>query len=338
MKVLLGMSGGVDSSVAAHLLVEAGHDVVGVFMKNWEGDECEWAQDSADAMIVAQELGIPYRVIDFQEEYKDKILDYMIAEYKAGRTPNPDVYCNRHIKFGHFYNAFESMGFDAVATGHYASTDGEFIYKGVDPTKDQSYFLSNVKKDMISKMMLPLGKFTKAEIREMARERGIVTADKKDSQGLCFIGNIDFQEFLSRYIPDSIGNIIDASTMDIVGTHKGIHHHTIGQRKGLAIEKPGPWFVSHLDKDSNTVYVRHVDFKDEIYRNSFQITDTTWYTDSSPEDLMEVVVRYHDKPMRCVYNGDWVHLMSGFSAIIAPGQVAAFYRGDKLIGSGIITL
>lgn len=335
-RVLVGMSGGVDSSLAAALLVEQGYEVIGAFMKNWEGDQCEWAQDSSDAMIVAEHLGIPFRVIDFQTEYRNLIIDYLVREYRAGRTPNPDVYCNRLIKFGVFWEAFKGLNIDYIATGHYAMTDNRNIYKGIDPGKDQSYFLSNVTRDQISRMKLPLGHLMKSEVRSLAEDKGLHTFDKKDSQGLCFIGKIPFQEFISRYIPDNEGKIIDASTLDVVGTHKGIHHHTIGQRKGLGISRPGPWFVSHLDKDSNTVFVRHVDFKDEIYQNRFRVIDTTWHIDELPQSC-EVVVRYHDTPHRCMVEGDSVYLPLT-SAIIAPGQIAAFYSADKLIGSGTIIL
>lgn len=334
--VLVGMSGGVDSSLAAALLVEQGYNVIGAFMKNWEGDQCEWAQDSNDALSVAQDLGIPFRVIDFQKEYRDLIINYLVKEYKAGRTPNPDVYCNRLVKFGVFWEAFKGMGIDYIATGHYATQMDGFIYKGVDPNKDQSYFLSNVSKEQISRMILPLGQYMKSEVREMAKERGLLTHDKKDSQGLCFIGKIPFQDFISRYIPDNPGDIVDSITGQVIGKHKGIHHHTIGQRRGLDIQKEGPWFVSELSKESNRVYVYHQDYKDELFNNSFRIKDTVWHQNDLPYQ-MEVVVRYHDEVHRCLVYKNCVTLPDS-KAILAPGQIAAFYLGDKLLGSGVISL
>jgi tRNA-specific 2-thiouridylase len=333
-KVLMGMSGGVDSSVAATLLVEQGYDVIGAFMKNWEGDKCEWAQDSNDALMICQDLGIPFKVIDFQDEYRDLIISYLVKEYKAGRTPNPDVYCNRLVKFGVFWEAFKGMDIDYIATGHYALTDNHFLYKGIDSSKDQSYFLSNVSKEQISRMILPLGGFMKSEVRDKAKEYGLHTHNKKDSQGLCFIGKIPFQEFISRYIPDNPGLIRNADTMDIIGSHDGIHHHTVGQRRGLRINTEGPWYVSELSVDTNTVYVYHDLMKDSLKRSEFYVKDTVWHSDDRPYQ-MEVVIRYHDTPHLCTVDGDKVTL-SDSKATIAPGQIAAFYLGDKLLGSGVI--
>ena len=245
-RILVGLSGGVDSSVAAALLVEQGHDVVGAYMKNWVNDEgipgeCPWEQDIQDALAVAKTTGIEFRVIDLVDEYRARIVNYLIEGYRAGYTPNPDVLCNREMKFGVFLDYALEQGFDYVATGHYArrmdTPQGAFILRGRDPNKDQSYFLSLMRPDQIARAVFPLGDLLKPEVRVLAEKYGLPTARKKDSQGICFIGQVKMSDFLRHYLPDKPGKIVDTEGRTL-GTHNGLHLFTMGQRKGHGVASP----------------------------------------------------------------------------------------------------
>lgn len=301
-RVVVGLSGGVDSSVAAHLLIEQGYEVIGMFMRNWHdetvtlSDECPWIDDSNDALLIAQQLGIPFQVIDLSKEYRERIVDYMFAEYEAGRTPNPDVLCNREIKFDVFLNAAMELGADFVATGHYCRkvehADGTVgLLSGLDPGKDQSYFLCQLTQEQLSKALFPIGELQKSEVRDIAREIGLHTADKKDSQGLCFVGKISLPQFLQQQLKAKTGDVIEIPTnlaeyadFDsipvlpenvealskpfnytreqgiVVAQHQGAHFYTIGQRKGLNIGgRPNPSFVIGLDVENNVVYSGQTD-------------------------------------------------------------------------------
>jgi tRNA-specific 2-thiouridylase len=301
-RVVVGLSGGVDSSVAAHLLIEQGYEVIGMFMRNWHdesvtiSDDCPWIEDSNDALLIAQELGIPFQVIDLSQEYRERIVDYMFAEYEAGRTPNPDVLCNREIKFDVFLNAAMELGADYIATGHYCRKvehdNGTFgLLSGLDPGKDQSYFLCQLKQEQLAKALFPIGELQKSEVREIARNMGLHTADKKDSQGLCFVGKISLPQFLQQQLKAKKGEVIEIpqsllafDTYDqipvdiehvkelaqpftyekeqgiVVAEHQGAHFYTIGQRKGLNIGgRPEPSFVIGLDVEKNLVYSGQTD-------------------------------------------------------------------------------
>ena len=301
-RVVVGLSGGVDSSVAAHLLIEQGYEVIGIFMRNWHDEtvtlsnECPWIDDSNDALLVAENLGIPFQVLDLSKEYKERIVDYMFSEYESGRTPNPDVLCNREIKFDVFLKAAMELGADYVATGHYCRkiTDEygvNHLLSGLDPNKDQSYFLCQLSQEQLSKALFPIGHLQKSEVRRIASEIGLVTADKKDSQGLCFVGKISLPEFLQQKLESKKGNIIEIKEdrpyfdsynkipVDLdhvrelsqayhyepkegikVGEHAGAHFYTIGQRKGLHIGgRPQPSFVIGIDVETNTVYSGQTD-------------------------------------------------------------------------------
>lgn len=302
MKVVVGLSGGVDSSVAAYLLQQQGHDVIGLFMKNWNDseftleDECLWVEDSNDALLIAKKLNIPYQVIDLSEIYKERIVDYMFHEYESGRTPNPDVLCNREIKFDIFLKTALSLGADKVATGHYArvqslNNEGQTIYQllaGIDSNKDQSYFLCQLNQYQLSKTLFPIGNLTKPEVRKIASEIGLVTANKKDSQGLCFIGKIRLPDFLQQKLKPKKGNLVEIFSDNpiykkeeqsfstkkeeliylstpfqytiedgkVIGEHSGAHYYTIGQRKGLGIGGHiEPCFVLDTDVQNNTIYI-----------------------------------------------------------------------------------
>jgi tRNA-uridine 2-sulfurtransferase len=324
-RVVVGLSGGVDSSVAAYLLKEQGYEVIGMFMKNWHDDsvtiskECPWLEDSNDAMIVAEKLDIPFQAIDLSKEYKERIVDYMFAEYQAGRTPNPDVLCNREIKFDIFLKAAIRLKADFVATGHYCRKDsflhdGKEIHRllaGADPNKDQSYFLCQLTQEQLSKALFPIGHLQKSEVREIARKQDLITADKKDSQGLCFIGKVRLPEFLQQKLMPKKGKVIeipadapvfekiaagaeedrlDLATLTapytlspemgtVVGEHNGAHYYTIGQRKGLHIGgSPRPLFVLATDTQENVIYVGQGEDHPGLYRSGLFIpqADVHW--------------------------------------------------------------
>lgn len=318
MKVVVGLSGGVDSSVAAYLLQQQGHEVIGLFMKNWNDseftleDECPWVEDSNDALLIAQKLNIPYQVIDLSEIYKERIVDYMFHEYESGRTPNPDVLCNREIKFDIFLKTALSLGADKVATGHYArvqslNNEGQTIYQllaGIDSNKDQSYFLCQLNQYQLSKTLFPIGNLTKPEVRKIASEIGLVTANKKDSQGLCFIGKIRLPDFLQQKLKPKKGNLVEIFSDNpiykkeeqsfstkkeeliylstpfqytiedgkVIGEHSGAHYYTIGQRKGLGIGGHiEPCFVLDTDVQNNTIYVGEGKNHPGLFRKSLFI-------------------------------------------------------------------
>ena len=259
-KVYVGMSGGVDSSLTASLLKEEGYDVTGVYMKNWTRDlpgmKCPWAEDLADAKRVAVQLGIDFKVFDFEKDYREKVVQYMLDEYEAGRTPNPDIMCNQEVKFKLFLEAALEDGADYIATGHYAGTkDGELL-RAKDDNKDQTYFLYRVTGKALQKTLLPLGKYTKPEVREMAKERGLFTASKKDSQGICFVGKIGIRDFLKQFLPpQKAGKIVRKETGEVLGWHDGAIFYTLGQRHGLNIGGGLPFYVCGKDMTKNEVYV-----------------------------------------------------------------------------------
>lgn len=332
-RVVVGLSGGVDSSVAAYLLKEQGYEVIGMFMRNWHdesvtlSDECPWIDDSNDALLIAQQLGIPFQVIDLSKEYKERIVDYMFHEYESGRTPNPDVLCNREIKFDVFLKAAMELGADYVATGHYCRKsehpDGSFgLLAGKDPNKDQSYFLCQLNQEQLSKALFPIGELEKLEVRKIAREIGLHTADKKDSQGLCFVGKISLPDFLQQQLkvkegpvieipedlevfkhysqtpldPSNIKDLAEPFTFDIdqgneVAKHQGAHFYTIGQRKGLHIGgRPFPSFVIGLDTKENVVYTGLKEDHPGLYRKALKLDENDLHflnSNVSIEDLIE---------------------------------------------------
>lgn len=388
-RVVVGLSGGVDSSVAAYLLKEQGYEVISMFMKNWHDDsvtisnECPWLDDSNDAMIVAQHLGIPFQAIDLSKEYKERIVDYMFGEYQHGRTPNPDILCNREIKFDVFLEAALKLGADFVATGHYCRK-GEIIKNskvhyqlltGKDPNKDQSYFLCQLTQAQLSKSLFPIGELLKPEVRAIAKKAGLATAEKKDSQGLCFVGKVHLPEFLQQRLEAKKGKVIEVpadsttfkngySSVDlhhltqsyelspelghVVGEHNGAHFYTIGQRRGLNIGGyERPLFVIGTDTEKNVIYTGSGEDHPGLYRRGLFIpnVDEHWIREDLKLSVGEVKeflvrIRYRQPLENCTLhkkdNGLYL-IFENPQRGVAPGQFAAWYDGEELIGSGVIS-
>jgi tRNA-uridine 2-sulfurtransferase len=388
-RIVVGLSGGVDSSVAAYLLKEQGHEVIGMFMKNWHDDsvtistECPWLDDSNDAMIVAQHLGIPFQTIDLSKEYKERIVDYMFAEYQAGRTPNPDVLCNREIKFDIFLNAAMKLGADYVATGHYArrgetEIEGKKVYRllaGKDPNKDQSYFLCQLTQAQLSKALFPVGELLKPEVREIAKKANLATAEKKDSQGLCFIGKVHLPDFLQQQLQAKKGKVVaveaaspvyqngqNSSELEaivepydyspqsgkVVGEHNGAHFYTIGQRKGLNMGGfAEPMFVIGTDTKENIIYMGMGEKHPGLHRRGLFVpnVDEHWVRpDLKLKDgeskQFKARIRYRQPLEACTLhkkpNGLYI-IFERPQKSITPGQFCAWYDGEELVGSGVIS-
>ena len=385
-RVVVGLSGGVDSSIAAYLLTQQDYEVIGLFMKNWHDEsvtlsnECPWLEDSNDAMLVAEKLGIPFQTVDLSAEYKERIVDYMFEEYAAGRTPNPDILCNREIKFDVFLKIALSLGADYVATGHYCQKEivcieNKSIYRlisGVDGNKDQSYFLCQLTQNQLAKTLFPIGHLQKSEVRKIARELNLVTAEKRDSQGLCFIGKVSLPDFLKQQLQPNTGNIIEiaedfyngkdlpktltdksqkiryqAKDGKIVGTHNGAHFFTIGQRKGLAVGgTPEPLFVIDTDVVENVVYVGQGKSHPGLFRNALKVNlnDIHWVRQdlsNIQEKKMEVMarIRYRQTLQKATlfFHTDALYvLFNQPQSAITSGQFVAWYKDSELLGSGVI--
>lgn len=352
-RVFVGMSGGVDSSVTAALLKEAGYAVTGVFIKTWQPDflTCTWREEREDAMRVAAALDIGFTTLDLTEAYKRDVVDYMLAEYQAGRTPNPDVMCNRHIKFGAFFDFALREGAAYVATGHYArttvneTTGNTELRMGVDTAKDQSYFLWTLPQETLRRVLFPIGAMTKDAVRTYAAERGLHVADKKDSQGICFLGPVDMREFLKKFITVTPGPVLDTSGR-VIGTHEGALLYTHGQRHGFTVTaqtpQDKPRYVVAKDSTANTITVS------EIFRepNDFDITelqlqDVHWISDPpSTEDSYTARIRYRQTPQACTVShdgGTWIVQFVSPQKGVAPGQSCVIYADDVCCGGGIIT-
>ncbi len=355
-KVVIGMSGGVDSAVSAYLLKKAGFDVIGLFMKNWEDDDdseyCSSRQDLIDAASAADVVGIDLEAVNFAKEYKERVFSNFLKEYSAGRTPNPDVLCNSEIKFAAFLDYAMQMGADAIATGHYCrvrENDGLFeLLRGTDPGKDQSYFLHRLNQAQLSKAMFPVGGMYKREVRRLAKEIGLPVAEKKDSTGICFIGERPFREFLSRYLPTKPGPIKNAEGK-IIGKHCGLSFYTLGQRKGLGIggQKEGsgePWFVAKKDLATNTLWVVQGHDHPWLLSDTLTATETSWISGTAPAEDSSVTIktRYRAPDGACV-----IAKMDTAGCAMAlnfptpqwaptPGQSAVLYAGEVCLGGGFI--
>ncbi|EEG07319.1 tRNA 2-thiouridine(34) synthase MnmA [Pseudogulbenkiania ferrooxidans] len=352
-RIVVGMSGGVDSSVTAWLLKQQGHEVIGVFMQNWEDDNddeyCSIKQDALDAMSVADIVGIDMEVVNFAKEYKDRVFSYFLKEYSAGRTPNPDVLCNAEIKFKAFLDYAMELGADCIATGHYArkeERDGKhYLLKAVDHTKDQSYFLYRLNQAQLSKAMFPLGEIRKTEVRQLAEQAGLPTAAKKDSTGICFIGERPFREFLQRYLPTQPGDMVTPEGKT-VGRHEGLMYYTLGQRKGLNIggAKDGsgePWFVAGKDIPGNRLIVVQGHDHPLLLKNTLEMGDLSWTLDEAPlPGDYAAKNRYRMADAACslspVVDGEANLTFRDKQWAVTPGQSAVLYDGDICLGGGII--
>ena len=342
-RVYVGMSGGVDSSLTAALLQEQGYDVTGVYMKNWTQDlpgmKCPWADDLADAKRVAVQLGIDFKVFDFEADYRHKVVDYMIREYQAGRTPNPDIMCNQEVKFKLFLEASLEDGADMIATGHYARVENGVLKMAVDTNKDQTYFLYRVTEDAMRKTLFPLGEFTKPQVRDMAKERGLFTAGKKDSQGICFVGKVGIREFLSQYVTQTPGDIIDKVTGKILGRHDGAIFYTLGQRHGLDVGGGLPYYVVGKNMDNNEVYVT-TDLNDtSLWKVSIQLGSVHWINKIPDDDTYQIRVRHRAALIdaKLEYADDQVILhLEDQQRAVAAGQSVVVYRDDICLGGGIV--
>lgn len=344
-KVYVGMSGGVDSSVTAAMLVEQGYDVTGVYMKNWSQDlpgmVCPWKQDYQDAKRVAVQLGIPFKMYDFETEYRQKVVEYMLAEYQAGRTPNPDIMCNQEVKFKLFLDACLADGADLIATGHYARTENGELHTAANVEKDQTYFLYRVTQDALAHSLMPIGDFnTKDEVRAKAKELGLATAEKKDSQGICFVGKVGIKDFLLYELGDQPhGRIVDQNGAT-VGEHDGAIFYTIGQRHGLSVGGGLPFYVIGKDMSKNEVYVT-TDLQDPaLWHKELKLTDLHWIN-GSPEagKTYQVRTRYRTPLVECeitIQDTTACVTLGEDIRAITPGQSAVIYDGDRVVGGGIV--
>lgn len=351
-KVVIGMSGGVDSSVAALLLKNQGYDVIGIFMKNWneENDEgyCTATEDYEDVRAVCDQIGIPYYTVNFEKEYWDKVFTYFLEEYKKGRTPNPDVMCNKEIKFKAFLDYALKLGADYLATGHYARVlreDGETkLIRGVDNNKDQTYFLCALDQHQLSKAMFPIGDIDKSEVRKIAKEAGLKTATKKDSTGICFIGERDFNDFLSNFLPSKPGKIVSMDG-EVLGEHHGLMYYTLGQRKGLGIGGRGsgePWFVAEKDLENNILYVVQGSNNEKLFSYGLIASEINWISSNKPKESFKCTAkfRYRQKDQGVsVYpleDNNFKIVFDKPQKAITPGQAVVFYDGEVCLGGGTI--
>ncbi|HET7302607.1 MAG TPA: tRNA 2-thiouridine(34) synthase MnmA [Candidatus Saccharimonadales bacterium] len=343
-KVFVGMSGGVDSSVTAALLLKQGYDVTGVYMKNWSQDlpgfECPWKEDYQDAKRVAVQLGIPFKMYDFETQYRQRVVDYMLEGYRAGRTPNPDIMCNQEIKFKLFLEAAIADGADMIATGHYARIKNGQLLTGLDDNKDQSYFLYRVTEKALTQSLMPIGEYQKPQIREIAKELGLATAEKKDSQGICFVGKVGIKEFLQQFVTTEPGDIVDQHKQ-VIGRHDGAIFYTIGQRHGLNVGGGLPYYVTGKDMQANIVRVT-TDLQDpDLWSKTLRLTDVHWINQPPTEqEQLQVRTRYRAPlvPVAGMRYADDMLLLDLQEEIraVTPGQSTVIYSGDRVLGGGIV--
>ncbi|KQO01401.1 tRNA 2-thiouridine(34) synthase MnmA [Paenibacillus sp. Leaf72] len=355
-RVVVGMSGGVDSSVTALLLKQEGYDVVGIFMKNWDDTDefghCTAEEDAEDVRRVCDQIGIPYYTVNFEKQYFDKVFTYFLDEYKRGRTPNPDVMCNREIKFGDFLKKANELGADYLATGHYArverTPDGETkLLRGVDSNKDQTYFLSALNQKQLAKAMFPIGHLPKPEVRRLAEEAGLYTAKKKDSTGVCFIGERNFKEFLSGYLPAQKGDMVDIRSGEVKGKHDGLMYYTLGQRQGLGIGGSGngePWFVADKDLERNILYVVQGEKHPSMYSTGLIASGMNWIAPEQPEGPFRCTAKFRyrqaDQGVTVTPGADGTaHIaFDQPQKAITPGQAVVLYDGDVCLAGGTIDI
>lgn len=353
-KVVIGMSGGVDSSVAAILLKKQGYDVIGLFMRNWDSsinndilgnpdlnsDICPQEKDYNDALKVCEKIGIPLHRIDFVKEYWDYVFTYFLDELKRGRTPNPDIMCNKYIKFDMFAKEARKLGADYIATGHYARLKDGKLLRGIDQNKDQTYFLSQLSSKQLENVLFPIGDLEKPEVRKIANEYDLITANKKDSTGICFIGERNFSKFLSNYLPNQTGDIVNIETNEVIGKHVGLMYYTIGQRKGLNIGgNSDRIFVVGKNLDKNILYVAHGDDNKYLISDSCIVEMVNWNADRNiTKCSAKFRYRQKDNDVKVKFLDDGNMLVSYEQGVksVTPGQACVFYLGEECLGGGII--
>ena len=355
--VFVGMSGGVDSSVSAALLKDQGYNVVGVYMKNWSKDlpgmKCPWADDLADAKRIAVKLNIDFKIFDFEKDYKQKVVDYMLEEFKAGRTPNPDIMCNQEIKFKLFYDVACEQGADFIATGHYAKSDGKNLLRARDENKDQTYFLYRISEDAIAHTIFPLGDMLKPDVKKLAEKYGFHNAYKKEAMGVCFVGEVGIKDFLKEYVKEKRGVILEAETGNLVGFHEGAVFYTIGQRHGLNVGGGLPYYVTGKDIEKNIVYVSKNLNNKELWTKELELTDAVLRGEPSRKVMVrlrhraplipaEITISKNDNSISGIKNSTGVSVKLIFEQEIkapAAGQSAVIYDGKNAeicLGGGII--
>lgn len=352
MNIAVLISGGVDSSVALRLLHEQGHQITAFYLKIWLEDElsflgeCPWEEDLSYARQVCDEIGVPLEIISMQRAYWDRVVSYTIAEVKAGRTPNPDIFCNQQVKFGAFYDAIQGRSFDKIATGHYARVEEKngvyHLYSAPDEVKDQTYFLSHLSQEQLSCALFPLGHLTKAEVRAEANRFNLPNKARKDSQGICFLGKLKFRDFVHHHVGDETGDLIEFETGIKMGEHKGFWYYTIGQRQGIGLSG-GPWYVVAKDTRENSVYISRTYHDPDKIRDTFFVVECNWITEQEPASSSLVVkLRHGVQRFQCSITkhgqDKWHVKLDERDQGIAPGQFAVFYDGDECLGGGRIAL
>ena len=347
-KVLVGMCGGVDSSVSAFILKKEGYEVHGLFMKNWDDDDgspyCSIKEDFMDAAFVADQLEIPLFEVNFAKEYKEKVFSYFLEELKKGRTPNPDILCNKEIKFKKFYDYALSKGYDYIATGHYAKTNEDKLYKAMDTNKDKTYFLHAIDKEVLKRTLFPIGSMDKEQVRQIARENSLITSDKKDSTGICFIGERPFPDFISTYVSEKIGKIVDENGNEL-GEHKGLQYYTLGQRQGIGIggqkgNNNEPWYVAGKDMDTNTLMVVQGNDNPLLFSREL-ITRNLYLLNEDIEKKFNgaAKVRYRQEDQKCeieILEGKIQIRFEKPQRAVTPGQSVVIYKNNECLGGGEI--